>query len=80
MYIKQDKKCALTGVPISFEKTELGYSASIDRIDSKKEYDLDNVQLVHKDVNLMKNRFDQDYFISMCKLVAKHKGGSCEIL
>ena len=72
LYIKQDKKCALTGVPISFEKTELGYSASIDRIDSKKEYDLDNVQLVHKDVNLMKNRFDQDYFISMCKLVAKN--------
>jgi hypothetical protein len=72
MYLAQDKKCALTKVPISFEKTELGYSASIDRIDSKKEYDLENVQLVHKDLNLMKNRFDQDYFISMCKLVAKN--------
>ena len=72
MYLKQDKKCALSGVPISFEKTEQGYSASIDRIDSSKEYDIDNVQLVHKDINLMKNRFNQDYYINMCKLVAKN--------
>ena len=62
-------KCALTGIPISFEKTNVGYSASIDRIDSNIEYHLYNIQLVHKDINLMKNHFNEDYFISMCQKV-----------
>ena len=75
-YLKQDKRCALSGVPISFEKTEQGYSASIDRIDSKKEYHLNNIQLVHKDVNLMKNHFNQEYFIKMCKYISKYNNGS----
>jgi len=70
LYVKQNKHCALTGLPISFAKTETGISASIDRIDSSKEYDIENIQLVHKDVNLMKNKFSQDYFINICKLVA----------
>ena len=30
-----------------------------------------NVQLVHKDINFMKQQFDQDYFINMCKAVAE---------
>ena len=72
IYLKQNKKCALSGVAISFEKTELGYSASIDRIDSLKEYHLGNIQLVHKDINLMKNHFDQSYFIATCKLIANN--------
>lgn len=69
LYIKQDKKCALTGLPLSFTKTSLGISASIDRIDSSKEYILENIQLVHKDINLMKNHFKEEYFIEMCSLV-----------
>jgi len=71
IWIKQDKKCALSGVEIDFVKREKGISASIDRIDSKKEYLIDNVQLVHKDINLMKNSFNVEYFINMCKLVSK---------
>lgn len=50
-----------------------GYSASLDRIDSKKSYTVDNVQWVHKDVNWMKNKFDQDYFIEMCGRIADHQ-------
>ena len=69
LYIKQDKKCALTGIPLSFERNEKGCSASIDRIDSNIEYHLGNIQLVHKDVNLMKNHFNEDYFIDMCEKV-----------
>jgi len=72
VYIKQGKRCALSGVPISFTKDDLGYSASIDRIDSKKEYELGNVQLVHKDINLMKNSFNQEYFIDMCKKISSN--------
>lgn len=73
IWIKQDKKCALSGIDISFEKNENGISASIDRIDSKKEYEIDNVQLVHKDVNLMKNRFNQNYFIEICEKIINEK-------
>ena len=75
-YLKQDRRCALSGVHISFTKDEKGISASLDRIDSSKEYDLNNIQLVHKDVNLMKNHFNQDYFIKMCKYISKYNNGS----
>ena len=72
----QDFKCALSGLPISFEggKKNKGWTASVDRIDPKRGYEEDNLQFVHKDVNLMKNRFDEPYFIEMCKLIV---GNSC---
>lgn len=76
LWISQDKKCALSGVTIGFYDDGKNHTCSIDRIDSKKEYTIDNVQLVHKDVNLMKNKFDNQYFISMCKKIA---GGACDI-
>lgn len=70
LWIKQDKKCALTKLPIDFKnKPGYGITCSLDRIDSDKEYTIDNVQLVHKDVNLMKNYFNQDYFIQICGLI-----------
>jgi len=68
LYCKQGKKCAMTKLPILFsDKT-----ASLDRIDSTKGYTLDNVQWVHKNVNLMKNGFEIEYFTYFCKLVAKN--------
>jgi hypothetical protein len=73
LWIEQQKKCRLSGLDIDFIKRENGVSASIDRIDSSKEYTIDNVQLVHKDINRMKNDFNQEYFIGMCKNIAnKH--------
>jgi hypothetical protein len=69
MWIKQNKKCSLSGLNIDFIKKENGVSASIDRIDSKKEYVIDNIQLVHKDVNLMKNHFNQEYFLDICEKI-----------
>lgn len=75
IWINQNKKCNLSGLEIDFVKRENGITASIDRIDSNKEYMLDNIQLVHKDVNLMKNHFNQNYFIQMCKLIAD----GCEV-
>jgi len=75
LWIKQNKKCALSRVTIGFCDDGKGHTCSIDRIDSLKEYTLDNVQLVHKDVNRMKNNFDQTYFINVCKLI-----GACEIV
>ena len=76
VYQKQDKKCALSGLDIDFKRSGKGihasYVASIDRINSKIGYTKGNIQLVHKDVNIMKNAFDQDYFISVCGLITKN--------
>ena len=76
LWIKQNKRCALSGVELDFVKTEKGISASIDRIDSKGNYTIENIQLVHKDINLMKNAFDQVYFIDLCKKVVDETEGN----
>lgn len=78
IWIKQHKKCALSGVNIGFydvfssaTNKHTNHSCSIDRIDSSKEYTIDNIQLVHKDINIMKNKYSQTYFIKMCKLIVE---------
>lgn len=68
----QKGTCALSGLPISIK----AHTASLDRIDSSKGYIEDNVQWLHKDVNMMKRHYEQNYFISLCKRI----GGSCEIV
>lgn len=73
LYLKQNKKCAISGIDIKFGKTQLEETtASLDRIDSSKEYTIDNIQWVYKDINKMKNTFDQKYFINICKKIAKY--------
>ena len=76
LYLKQDKKCALSGMSIVF--TPSGYAASsksqtasIDRINSGIGYTIENIQLVHKDVNWMKHVFPENWFIKICRMVAK---------
>lgn len=68
-------ECKLSGLPIQFGKHwKLKLSdqtASLDRIDSKKGYIIGNVQWVHKDINMMKWSFDQEYFIILCKKIAE---------
>ena len=86
LFLKQNKKCALSGIPIYFNTAhrvdKRGYkcgwksTASLDRIDSDKDYTLDNCQWVHKDVNIMKNKYDQGYFIDLCTKIVKTKGRS----
>ena len=72
LYQKQEGKCGLSGLPISLPETYRDgmFTASVDRIDSSKGYIPGNVQWVHKHVNLMKNSFNQEYFIEMCKHIA----------
>lgn len=76
LFIKQERKCALSGVEIYFSprSNEAG-TASFDRKDSLKGYELDNVQWVHKDVNLIKNNFTDLEIIDWAKKIAKHHGG-----
>lgn len=70
---KQDNKCALTGLPISFKDG----TASVDRIDNQKGYFLDNITIVHKDINVMRNKFTVEYFKEMCKMVVNYDNNMC---
>ena len=84
LWVKQNKKCALAGLPIDFininkgninrkeSKYDLVCSASIDRIDSNKGYIKQNIQLVHKDVNMIKKEYDQNYFLTLCRLITEN--------
>jgi hypothetical protein len=60
IYILQERKCKLSGLPISFFKKKGSQSkgtASLDRIDSKKGYIEGNVQWLRKEINFMKQNF-----------------------
>lgn len=72
LFLKQNKKCALTGLDLTFPKFALdtSYNISLDRIDSSKGYTLDNIQWVDKRINFMKITLKNDEFIKLCKLVA----------
>ena len=69
---KQSSVCTLTGWDISFPDWghHQGASASIDRIDSSAGYTKDNIQLVVRKVNMMKQQYTQEEFIEVCKAVA----------
>lgn len=74
LFLEQDRKCALTNQDLII-KARHGHkeaNASIDRKDSSKPYTPDNIQWVHKDINLMKRDFEQQYFLDLCKQVYLH--------
>lgn len=85
LFLEQNKKCALSGIPLkllTFNKwSDTGKSrhydtsminASLDRIDSDKGYTEDNVQWIHKVVNIMKNTLAENDFIYFCKKVSNN--------
>lgn len=72
LFLKQQGKCALSGFELAFAnstKTKKNRTASLDRIDSTKGYNEDNVQWIHKDINMMKQELNQDKFLKLCRLV-----------
>lgn len=80
LFLKQDKKCALSGLPLVFSNkrqrdgiynSRLENTASLDRIDNSKDYTIDNVQWVHKHINFMKHTHSSEYFIELCKKVSE---------
>jgi hypothetical protein len=73
-FIEQDRKCALSKIELTWKdgyKDKLG-TASVDRKDSKIGYTKDNIQIVHKDINKMKNNLTEEYFIDLCRKVAEN--------
>jgi hypothetical protein len=74
--VQQEFKCNLSKLPIYFsssKKNNYEATASIDRIDSDKGYVVDNIQWIHKDINLMKNHFDQNYFFEICEKITNER-------
>lgn len=77
LFLKQDRKCVLTGEPLVFAAvyktgTSKKQTASLDRIDSSIGYLEHNVQWVHKVVNVMKMHSEQNDFIAWCRKVSEH--------
>lgn len=71
LFLQQDGKCALTGLDLllGHHRKQTG---SLDRIDSTMGYTKNNVQWIHKHVNIMKGNIPQDVFIEMCHQISKH--------
>lgn len=77
-YLKQNKKCSLTGICIQFFR---GYgersflqTASVDRIDSSKGYTIDNIQIIHKKLQPLKMCLSMKELKSWCKLIVQNLG------
>lgn len=69
LYLKQNRMCAISGLPISFKSPR---TASLDRINSNIGYNIENVQWINADINRMKWDFSQEYFLKMCKLISEN--------
>lgn len=68
LFLEQKRKCALTGVTLHL-KGPKQRTASLDRIDCNKPYEIENLQWVEKDINLMRNVFSIEYFKHLCQNV-----------
>lgn len=76
LFLKQERKCALSGVEIKFSSradNDMERTASLDRIDSSKGYTLDNIQWVHKDINQMKMDFLDQKFIDWTHIISDYQ-------
>lgn len=80
LFQKQNGKCALSGVELvltttinkqnNLDRSQL--TASLDRINNLQGYTIDNVQWIHKTLNLMRREYTVNEFVHWCKLVASH--------
>ena len=73
LFLKQNKKCVLSGVPLKFtdhtrtSEFRCETTASLDRIDSNVGYVVGNVRWVHKDINRIRWAFDDETFLEWCR-------------
>lgn len=75
----QNGKCIYTGLDLDFGKTQRdakkNRTASLDRKDSNKGYTKDNIQWVHKVVNIMKNDMNESEFFNFINLIHENSYG-----
>ena len=51
---------------LSFRKLDYVITASLDSIDSSLGYTIDNIQWIHKQINIMKNVYSNSDLIDIC--------------
>jgi hypothetical protein len=75
LFLKQGRKCALSGVDLKLERRsrEKKQTASLDRIDSNGGYTKNNVQWIHKDINRIKGMYDNEQFIDICDKISNYR-------
>jgi hypothetical protein len=80
LYEKQNRRCAITGLPLVFgcvshakekSKNFIETTASVDRIDNNLGYTRENIQIIHKDINRMRGSLTMEKFKDYCRLVSK---------
>lgn len=79
LWREQNGRCAMTGLPLRWQKTEEEVRAnkwgkflvSIDRIDSDLNYLRSNVRLTASAINFMQSNLTDTEFIFLCKCVAE---------
>lgn len=76
VFLSQERKCALSGVNLSFSQNwskngQREQSASLDRKDNSKSYTKENIRWIHKQLNQMRIRINDEDFLKWCKLVAE---------
>jgi hypothetical protein len=71
IFLSQNKQCALSGQKLFFAKSHQKnvQTASLDRINSNLGYSTDNIQWLHKDINISKSTLEQNEFIDLCDKV-----------
>lgn len=73
LFVKQERRCALSGLPIVFGCGQERSTASLDRIDNDRGYLKDNVQWVHKSINMMKQCLDNHLFVNLCQVIVSYQ-------
>lgn len=74
-FLAQNGCCALSGISLIMTydgKRNSTNTASLDRIDSDKNYTIDNVQWIHKDINSMKLGMKDKDLINYCYLISEY--------
>jgi Probable Zinc-ribbon domain len=76
LFLKQNRKCALSGEPLTMWgkiENKLSGNASLDRIDSSKGYLIGNVQWIDKKLQHIKTKLADNEFIAICQKVAAYQ-------
>lgn len=77
LWFAQKGCCAVTGWPMTMDlgKGRVHTNCSLDRIDSALGYEVGNVQLVCRMVNVAKHELSVSDFMNLCKAVVEHNNG-----
>jgi hypothetical protein len=73
LFLKQNRKCAISGLDLCFAINDQEKTASLDRIDSNLGYTQQNIQWVHKYVNFLKREIHDIDFFTIVKHVYEFK-------